>query len=239
MTNFPYVTVSSLQDLRAIPEAVTALKGIGLGDDEAAFITELRSLKLLDLSGCEALTDASVTLLSSLRDLESLDLSLCNQITDRSLASLATLPKLRAINLNWCYSISDSGIESLSHCKTLEKVSLWSCEEITDVGVQALAQFPRLLELDLPEFAHITDRGILALSLSAAPIEYLRLDHLSEITDGGLVQLSKLRGLRQLKIWHCPNISMAAIEQLRIALPAIRIDSANADKATGAGAPAE
>ncbi len=227
MTNSSHVTVSSLQDLRALPEGVAGLKGIGLGDEEVAFVTKLRSLRQLDLSGCEALTDASVALLSSLGDLESLDLSLCNQITDGSLVSLATLPKLRAINLNWCYGITDSGLESLSHCRSLEKVSLWSCEEITDIGVRALAKLPNMRELDLPEFAHITDKALLALSLSAAPIQHLRLDHLSEVTDSGLLQLAKLSSLQELNIGHCPQISTAAIDKLKSELPAVRVDFAS------------
>jgi hypothetical protein len=76
--------VSSLEAIRRLPPDVVALKGDGLGDPEVIAIASLDSLRELDLSGCEEVTDASVTELRRLSSLHKLDLSFCNQITDAS-----------------------------------------------------------------------------------------------------------------------------------------------------------
>lgn len=88
------LTVSDLEDIRKLPSDAIALKGNSLGDAEVVEIASLRSLRELDLSGCEDLTDYSISALHRVSSLELLDLSFCNQITDSSLKALAALPVL-------------------------------------------------------------------------------------------------------------------------------------------------
>lgn len=136
---------------------------------------------------------------------------------------LAGLPALRAINLNWCYGVTDSGLSALGQCESLESVSLWSCEGITDVGVEALANLSKLKILELPEFAAITDRALTALSVRAAKLESLRLNHLTEISDQGLASLGALKRLRSLTVHGCTKISADAVVSLQRALPECQI----------------
>ena len=215
--------VNSLEAIRHLPPDVAVVKGDGLGDPEVIAIASLRSLRELDLSGCEEVTDRSVSDLRRVASLENVDLSLCNQITDSSLMALAGLPVLRSINLNWCYGVTDSGLSALRQCESLESVSLWSCEEITDVGVEALANLPKLRILELPEFAAITDRALAALSVSATTLESLRLDHLSNISDEGLTRLSGLKLLRTLTVQSCSNVTAEAVAALQQTLPECQI----------------
>jgi F-box/leucine-rich repeat protein 14 len=221
------LTVSDLEDIRKLPSDAIALKGNSLGDAEVVEIASLRSLRELDLSGCEDLTDYSISALHRVSSLELLDLSFCNQITDSSLKALAALPVLRSINLNWCYGVTDDGLRSLGRCQSLESITLWSCELITDAGVSALASLPHLTVLDLPEFAHITDSALAALSANASNLLSLRLDHLSEISDRGLAQLHTLKRLHRLAVQSCSGISAEAVTALREALPECEISFKN------------
>ncbi len=220
--------VSGLDDIRRLPDRVEVLRGSGLRDREVAVIASVRSLRELDLSGCEEVTDASVTELARSSRIESLDLSFCNQITDASLRALAGLPSLRSLNLNWCYSVTDCGLGALAQCRTLERLSLWGCEEITDAGIEAIATLPALRSLDLPEFAAITDRSLSALTRNASALESLRLDHLDEISGRGLVGLGRLRRLRTLILHACRGVRADDVAALQRTLPECRVDFAPA-----------
>ena len=215
--------VRNLEAIRHLPQDVAVLKGNGLGDSEVIAIASFRLLRELDLSGCEEVTDRSVSELGKLSSLEKLDLSFCNQITDCAVTALAGLPALRFLNLNWCYGVTNSGLNALGQCRSLEAVSLWSCEEVTDAGVEALASLPNLKGLELPEFAAVTDRTLWILSAKTASLESLRLDHLSEITDEGLACLGGLKRLRSLTVWSCPKVTSGAVADLQTALPECQI----------------
>lgn len=215
--------VNSVEAIRHLPSDTTAVKGEALGDPEVIAITSLQSLRDLDLSGCEDVTDRSVSELHRLSGLEKLDLSFCSQITDSSLRTLATLPSLRSINLNWCYGVTDSALSALSQRESLESVSLWSCEEVTDEGVTALASLPNLRILELPEFAAISDRALSALSDHAANLESLRLDHLNEVSDEGIKRLGGLKQLRNLSVKSCPKVTPSGVAALQQALPQCQI----------------
>ena len=219
--------VNSMEAIRHLPLNVASLKGDALGDAEVIAITELPSLRELDLSGCEEVTDHSISELSRVSSLEEIDLSFCNQITDTSLTVLAGLPALRLINLNWCYGVTDSGLNALGRCESLESVSLWSCEEVTDEGIEALAKLPRLRILELPEFAAITDRALVALSVSATKLESVRLDHLTGISDQGFLRLVALKQLRSLTVHSCPNITADAVASVQKALQECQISFKN------------
>jgi F-box/leucine-rich repeat protein 14 len=215
--------VKTLADIKALKGESLAVRGENLGDEELIALTRRGALQRLDLSGCDALTDASVKELSRLVRLEELDLSLCNQITDASVKALSQLPSLRSLSLNWCYQVSDVGVSALASSQSLEALTLWSCEKVTDRGVEALATLATLRRLELPDFAVITDVGLMALSSGASQIEMLRLDHLSRISDQGIRSLAGLKGLSCLLIKDCVQVSKAAVEDLQTALPACEV----------------
>jgi F-box/leucine-rich repeat protein 14 len=216
-------TVNSLEAIRRLPPDVAVLKGEDLGDSEVLAITSLHSLRDLDLSGCENVTDSAVSELHRMSTLQKIDLSFCNQITDASVIALAGLPALRFLNLNWCYSVTDAGLSRLGQCKSLEWLSLWSCEAVTDGGVEALAALPNLRVLELPEFATVTDRALVTLSSKAKSLESLRLDHLSGVSGEGIRHLGALKGLRNLTIQSCPNVTAEAVAALQNVLPECQI----------------
>ena len=89
--------VNSLEAIRNLPPDVNSVKGNSLGDPEVIAIASLRSLRELDLSGCDGITDHSVSQLRQVASLEELDLSFCNQITDASLTALGNRGRSRRL----------------------------------------------------------------------------------------------------------------------------------------------
>ena len=231
--------VASLGDIERLPPDVRAVKGRDLGDDELALLGTCSALVVIDLSGCEKITDAGLQhlallphllrlglgacvhitnqglrFLARIISLEELDLSGCDEIGDDGLRALATLPQLRLLNLNWCYGVSDAGMEALGQIRTLKAISLWSCEEITDAGVNALCTRPQLESVELPEFARITDNGIKSLVARAPSLKMLRLANLREVSDLAFHALTRAQRLGALFVSYCPGLTDEGIKAL-------------------------
>jgi hypothetical protein len=215
--------VTNIEDIRRLPKGTSSVQGINLQDPEVLALCSIKSLRKVDLSGCDLLTDRSVARLLELTELEDVDLTLCVLISDESVEALAQLHKLRRLSLHACYNITDAGLAALAESASLEELILWSCEKVTDLGVESVATVATLRQLELPGFAPITDIGLRALSSNASNLEMLRLDNLSAISDEGLGSLAKLKSLARLVVQGCRQISEAAITALRAALPSCEI----------------
>lgn len=214
------ITVSTTDEALRTNANTAEIKGINLSDDTLLAIVERRlPLKKIDLAGCENLTDASVVELSSITSLEEIDLRLCGLITDASCFALSHLPRLRYLCLGWCYLMTDSSLEALSKCVRLETLLLWGCEQLTDRGVQSISRLPNLNRLELPELADISDFGIRELSSNARRLRTLRLTSLKAVSDEGAGALASLTDLKLLTIQACPNVTEAAVNALKSALP--------------------
>ena len=200
-------TARNASDIAALRRPVLSLRGRGLSDSDLTMIGDLRELRYLDLTGCEAISDLGIGELTDLGRLEHLDLSLCSLISDISLVSVGRLLNLRFLSLNWCYNITDFGLESIRGSTSLEELSLLSCEKVTDLGVFYIASLPKLRRLYLPEFANITDRGLFAIADSATLLETLRLSNLSKVTDDAVQRLRRLPHLSNLSITGCLGVS--------------------------------
>ena len=217
------VLIKNAEDVRRLPVGTTSVQGFDINDSAVLALSNIRSLRKLDLSGSEMLTDVSVRELRALTELEDLDLTLCMFISDASLEALAGLPKLRRLWLHGCYGITDRGVVALAESRSLEELVLWACEKLTDRGIVPLAKLPRLRRLELPQFASISDLSLVALSADAMSLETLRLDHLSAISDEGVRSLADLKRLVQLYVQDCRQVTEPSIAALRVALPSCNI----------------
>ena len=106
-----------------------------------AKLKPLKSLKKLDLSrdNKHQLKDDGVAHLTSLVGLEELNLSDCDAITDAALDSIAKLPKLKVLNLQNCEQITNNGIRALiTGDPELKEICLSYCNLISYSAVQAL-----------------------------------------------------------------------------------------------------
>jgi Leucine Rich Repeat (LRR) protein len=132
-----------------------------------AYLAGLPNLTDLNLTECTLIDDAGVAALAGLaKTLKRLNLSQNDQITDLGLASLVPLAKLKRLNLNGCGHISNAGILHLLHLQNLNELKLRKCPGITDAGLPPLAQLPKLTCLHVsvpPNSMLITPPGLASL----------------------------------------------------------------------------
>ncbi len=175
------------------------LTGRNLTNEDYLAVGRCAGLRELILADTPT-TDARLTLLENCQSLRQLDLS-GTQVTDKGTDSLEKL----------------TGLEDLSLART----------QITGDALDDL-QHNRLRRLDLSGTI-VNSEGIKDLAdgkEAAATLESLDLSR-TPVDDAAVQWLAQLRRLTQLKI-QGTNLTAAAIEQLRTALPRCKIDSGNA-----------
>ena len=127
----------------------------------------LDSLRILDLTACENLTDKAVErIIYSAPRLRNLVLAKCKKITDRAVLAITKLGKnLHYVHLGHCAHITDAAvIELVKTCNRIRYIDLACCHRLTDVSIQQLATLPKLRRIGLVKCQAITDRSILALA---------------------------------------------------------------------------
>ena len=120
------------------------------------------NLELLDIAGCENITDSGLMYLSS--TLKELNINNCYQITDYGLVNLQNIP-LDVLDCSTIYNntIGDKGIKNISTLK-LKVLNLGGCDNITDEGLYYLRNCFSLEKLDLSYCYNITKKGLEYLS---------------------------------------------------------------------------
>ena len=151
------------------------------------------------------------------------DLSLHNcPITDASLLAVgAHCTELRTLSLYRCDRVTDAGVTALVwDCSELQSCFLNGCNQITDASVEALAS--QCAELDVASFCdcpNITDAGVLKLATACPLLQVISLWGCLKITDTSLAVLAQhCAELRKVSLRGC-DVTLAAVEALRAALP--------------------
>ncbi|MEO0000511.1 MAG: hypothetical protein RL766_557 [Bacteroidota bacterium] len=113
LVNIKKITPEIIQNLSGLKEQVIALKlnEIKLESDELQFLSELKHLNTLQLSGTN-LTDAGLMQIKDLPDLQNLNLY-GTQVTDQSLEVIGRLKNIRTINL-WNTRMTHTAIRQFS-----------------------------------------------------------------------------------------------------------------------------
>ena len=113
LVNIKKITPEIIQNLSGLKEQVIALKlnEIKLESDELQFLSELKHLNTLQLSGTN-LTDAGLMQIKNLPDLQNLNLY-GTQVTDQSLEVIGRLKNIRTINL-WNTRMTHTAIRQFS-----------------------------------------------------------------------------------------------------------------------------
>lgn len=93
-------------------------------DGVGAIASGCRRLKVVNVSYCESITDASLHSLASIRDLLQLELRACRQVTSVGVCYIAASCKyLQELDLKRCSFVEDRGVLALSHgCRNLRQV---------------------------------------------------------------------------------------------------------------------
>ncbi|XP_044053271.1 uncharacterized protein LOC122876706 isoform X2 [Siniperca chuatsi] len=140
--------------------------------------SQLKCLISLNLTGLQAVTDASVdTLLQNCVELQRLTFSSCPGVTDLTLHSISKYtPCIRSLDVSGCKAVTDAGVQSLAlGCIRLQQLDL-SSTGTGNRGVSLLANYcSRHLHTVKLSFCHITLENILKLCRHCKRLKMLHL----------------------------------------------------------------
>lgn len=224
------ITSEGLRDLsRCSRISSLHINAYGISGEALSHMTRLSNLEVLDLGGCNELTDDTMRgmhcpLLTSLvlrrccnitseglrfisegcPSLMVLDVGFCNHIGDSGLAFLSRCRSLRHLDMVLCISVTDIGLMHLSEgCALLEHLILSSCHKITSVGIMDLARgCPSLVHLDVGS-CDITDEGLLHLSQGCTALQFLNLQSCRKVTQQGIQYLQNFPAMIESNTTGC------------------------------------
>ncbi|XP_051808190.1 uncharacterized protein fbxl9 isoform X2 [Acanthochromis polyacanthus] len=214
-------------------EIVKGLKGSGRA-----------KLEVLNVRSCSYIRDLAVFSLTQLLgdSLRELDLTSCDNVTDLSVRAVATyLQKLVVLRLGWCKEVTDWGLLGMvqtAKCELDEDavdkgptftrtfgnmgffkpprmpfeerpklVTQNDLEQFKQQSGASLLALNRLQELDLSACCKLTDSSITQVVRYPA-LHRLSLSMLPDITDASLASVAlHCRSLTSLALSHCPGIS--------------------------------
>ncbi|XP_008295753.1 F-box/LRR-repeat protein 4 [Stegastes partitus] len=222
-------------------EIVKGLKGSNAGRAK---------LDALNLRSCTYIRDLAVFSLTQLLgdSLRELDLTSCDNVTDLSVRAVATyLQKLVVLRLGWCKEVTDWGLLGMvqtTNCELDEDsgdkgprftrtfgnmgffkpprmpfedrpklVTQNDLEQFKQQAGASLLALNRLQELDLSACSKLTDSSITQV-VHYPDLHRLSLSMLPEITDASLASVAwHCRSLTSLALSHCPGISDRGVAQ--------------------------
>uniref|UniRef100_A0A8C6DVG1 F-box and leucine rich repeat protein 13 n=1 Tax=Moschus moschiferus TaxID=68415 RepID=A0A8C6DVG1_MOSMO len=145
----------------------------------------IRHIYMVD---CKGITDGSLKSLSPLKQLTVLNLANCVRIGDMGLKQLLDGPastKIRELNLSNCIHLGDASIAKLpERCYNLNYLNLRNCEHLTDQGVEFIANIFSLVSVDLSG-TDISNEGLMTLSRHRK-LKELSVSECDRITDFGI-----------------------------------------------------
>ncbi|KAL0901500.1 hypothetical protein ABMA27_006739 [Loxostege sticticalis] len=133
-------------------------------------LARLRGLQELDISGCNRITDVSLTYAFNFKELISLNLSRCQQITHEGIEHLVkNCPSIEYFNLIDCYNLKDGAVEEIvKGLRRLQQLELKGCNQLTDKTLEAIqAHCEKLKVLDVQGCRNISPE--LACSIGTLP----------------------------------------------------------------------
>ncbi len=215
-----HITDKSLRALRVAKNLrgvlVASAKITDAGIAELKGITHLNELSVFN---CPEVTDASLDTITQCPDLTVLFLA-DTSVTDAAAPKIATLTNLKELGLGGS-AITSGGLRHFTKLN-LTLLSLYGSSGIDDGGLIHVKSIPTITDLDLTG-TKVTNDGL--AQLAALPeLESLRLDD-TAITDAGLPDLKKLSGTLRLLGLSGTKVSPQGIEDLRRALPNVRIET--------------
>lgn len=212
------------------------LEGCFAIDDDglAAFQQGSQSLKTLDLSSCQNVSQVGLSSLTTGTEcLQHLTLAYGSAVTLDIAHSLQKLSKLQSIKIDGCL-VTSSGLQAIGNCcSLLRELSLSKCSGVTDEGLTSIVkQQKELRKLDITCCRNITYVSIAHIANSCTSLVSLRMESCTlvpreafvligqrcllleeldftdnEIDNEGLKSISKCSKLAILKLGICLNIT--------------------------------
>jgi len=180
-----------------------------------AGLHQLHTLSIVNHTKRIGLTDDRLATLAGIESLTNLDLAFCHNVTAIGRAHLSRLVNLRKLNLQ-DHNLIDSDADTLVSLPCLEELHLGQCSQFTDTGVVALSAIRTLHVLSWGQDADypIGQRAFLTLS-ALANLETLRLIHCPQISNAGLQFVRLLPHLREFELGTGTRITAAGLCRLK------------------------
>ncbi|XP_050080252.1 uncharacterized protein LOC126567928 [Anopheles maculipalpis] len=122
------------------------------------YVGRLQQLAILNLTGCNGLTDVTLMCNFRIADLRQLSLARCQQISFDGIRTMVQgCPAIEHLDLSECHNISDRAVEQIVvHLRRLRTLSLRRCYQLTDFSLDHIAcHADRLRELDVRGCKHM------------------------------------------------------------------------------------
>ncbi|CAG4978637.1 unnamed protein product [Parnassius apollo] len=133
-------------------------------------LARLKGLRVLDISGCNRITDVSLTYAFTFKELVNLNLSRCQQITHEGIGHLVrNCPSIEYFNLTDCFNLKDDAVKEIVRgLRRLQQLELRGCNQLTDKTLEAVKSHCKGLKfLDVQGCRYISPE--LACSIGSIP----------------------------------------------------------------------
>jgi len=176
-----------------------------IDDERLPLFFDTYSTREIDLSGCDRVTDNSLSYISKKFSTTQIkvNLAFCNNITQEGIKILAqNCSSINTLSLHHC-AIGDPALLHIStYLQTLKSLSLTGCLNISDNGVTKIAQKCQELQyLDISHCKTLTSGSVKAIASSLSNLTHLDLSWCSDsISEGSLQKLSKIHKLLYLGV---------------------------------------
>ena len=195
--------LSGLTDLRELTLDNNLITDAGL-----AFLPKLPKLAHLSLSGC-GISDAGLEHLAKLTTLTHLGLS-NNPIDGSGLRQIAGLQSLTTLEIG-SPALADEHIPTVASFGGLTTLDLSASKPLTCTSLAPLAGVKSLKRITLGRAA--TDPVVQSLG-ALVQVETLDLNH-APISDYALERMGAMKGLRDLELYGCPNLTDVGFAKLQ------------------------
>ncbi|KAK1629403.1 hypothetical protein QYE76_003718 [Lolium multiflorum] len=197
--NLSYTMISKdcLPAIMKLPnlEVLSLVGCVGIDDDALASLENecSKSLKVLDMSNCQNVTDEGVSsVVKAMPNLLELNLSYCCHVTPSMGKCFQMIPKLQTLKLEGCKFMTD-GLKYIGiSCASLRELSLSKCSGLTDTDLSfVVSRLKSLLKLDITCNRNITDASLAAITSSCPSLISLKMESCSHVSSEGLRMIGK------------------------------------------------
>ncbi len=192
----------------------------------AAALGDRRTLRDLNLGGCQQITDRGLGCLAPFERVEKLTLNTLSGTTPPGLTGLRRFNGLRELTLECTAAVDDTTAVALAGLRQLVDLNLNMCPGLTDAGAKHLSRLDGLESLGVNQ-ARLTDRGVEILcrlrrlrwlALPTGQLTSRVLEYLAELPNLNYVSLPDCTGfLRRLLTGR--GISRAGLARFQQAKP--------------------
>lgn len=129
-----------VRDARRKRDVMLMCEKLSMDSYSGYSLARLKSIKELDISGCNRITDVSLTYAFHFKELINLNLSRCQQITHEGLEHLVkNCTSIEYFNLIDCYNLKDEAVnEIVKNLRRLKQLELRGCNQLTDRSLEAI-----------------------------------------------------------------------------------------------------